>query len=208
MSVVVPGQSEAVSQEIASLTSQAHRHENKALLDSLSGDEGYLLLREKTEGSGESERKKVKSGYADESGVADDLSPSSVVWQKVLRKDVEDTAAEVVNFTKGLRSPGFVSDSLGMGIYQDGDGNWVIEGDFFHVRKKLTAESVEVMHTSHVGGKLIASPGNLVVSSVEIPDGVSYYRCRFKLTTRCIARHSTCCSRRRANLGTTTCGVE
>lgn len=179
--VVVGGRSESSAADTAALAALSHSHPNKSLLDLLRENEGYLLLRQ----SGSDDALvaiKVKAGYADEAGEALTLSASSDVWEKFLRKDEEDTAAEVIHFAKGLDSGGFVPDSSGMGIYQDGDGNWVIEGDFFHVRKKLTAESVEVMHSSHIGGKLIASPGSLVVSRIEIPDGVAYYRCYFNTT--------------------------
>lgn len=99
--------------------------------------------------------------------------------QEFLSKQRVDTAEEIINFAKGLQSPDFVADASGFGIRKQ-NGNWYIEGDFFHIRKKLTAESVEIMHSSHIGGKLIATPGSMVVDSITIPDGVPYYRCYLK----------------------------
>lgn len=99
--------------------------------------------------------------------------------QEFLSKQRVDTAEEIINFAKGLQSPDFVADASGFGIRKQ-NGNWYIEGDFFHIRKKLTAESVEIMHSSHIGGKLIATPGSMLVDSITIPDGVPYYRCYLK----------------------------
>lgn len=99
--------------------------------------------------------------------------------QEFLSKQTVDTAEEIIKFAKGLQSPDFIADASGFGIRKQ-NGNWYIEGDFFHIRKKLTAESVEIMHSSHIGGKLIATPGSMVVDSITIPDGVPYYRCYLK----------------------------
>lgn len=99
--------------------------------------------------------------------------------QEFLSKQRVDTAEEIINFAKGLQSPDFVADASGFGIRKQ-NGNWYIEGDFFHIRKKLTSESVEIMHSSHIGGKLIATPGSMLVDSITIPDGVPYYRCYLK----------------------------
>lgn len=42
--------------------------------------------------------------YADRAGTADNLSENSSDWQKILRKDITDTAAEVITFAKGIIS--------------------------------------------------------------------------------------------------------
>ena len=100
--------------------------------------------------------------------------------QEFLSKREADTAEEVIAFAKGLKSPNFNPDASGMGIFKDSAGNWVVESDYFHVRKKLTAEQVEIMNSSHIGGRLVATPGSMVVDRISIPDGVPYYRCYFK----------------------------
>ncbi len=73
----------------------------------------------------------------------------------------------------------FVKGSTGAGVYKDEQGNWHIEGDYFHIRKKLTAEEVEVQHTSHIGGKLMNTSAGMICVKVE--EFTDYWRCYFKL---------------------------
>lgn len=189
-SVVINGQSETGAAENAELTAQAHSHANKPLLDSLSDADGYLLLRQKAEDADDSERGKVKAGYADEAGVADEaraLSQDSDAWDKFLRKDVEDTAQERIHFTDGIDSGDYEAGGTGFGLTKDADDNWLLEVDQLHVRQKLSAVELEIQKMSHVGGVIVASAASMVVSRVEPGDGVlvegvsvvPWYKCYF-----------------------------
>ena len=116
---------------------------------------------------------------------------------RFLRKDSPDTAQELITFLKGIAIGGsygidkegvarleqlvmgnFVKDNSGASIYQDEQGQWHVEGDVFHVRKKLTAEEVEIMKTSHIKGKVVNSAGGFVISHIEKVSGA--WRCYFR----------------------------
>lgn len=98
--------------------------------------------------------------------------------KRFLDKSAPDTAQEVITFLKGIEfGDDFVKDNSGAGIYQDEQGQWHVEGDVFHVRKKLTAEEVEVMKTSHIKGKVVNSAGGFVISRIEKINGA--WRCYF-----------------------------
>ena len=116
---------------------------------------------------------------------------------RFLRKDSPDTAQELITFLKGIAIGGsygidkegvarlerlvmgnFVKDNSGAGIYQDEQGQWHVESDILHVRKKLTAEEVEIMKTSHIKGKVVNSAGGFVISRIEKVSGA--WRCYFR----------------------------
>ena len=110
-----------------------------------------------------------------------------------LSKVVDDTASGVITFLQGLLAGNWVEDSSGAAIHQNNDGNWVIEADYFNVRKKLQANEVEIMHSSHIGGRLIATAGSMVVTKVQYIDNYqttvysniwngSCYKCWFNTT--------------------------
>ena len=87
---------------------------------------------------------------------------------RFLRKNVPDTAQEVITFLKGVEfGDDFVKDGSGAGIYKDDNGQWHVDTDYIHARKKLTAEEVEVMKTSHIKGKVVNSAGGFVISRIE-----------------------------------------
>lgn len=130
---------------------------------------------------------------------AETLMDDSPVYDKVLRKDIEDKAQKLIMFLEGLAvgedgsyyidNDGiaqlsqllvgdYTKDTSGAAIYSDNQGHWHIEGDYFHVRRKLTAEEVEIMHTSHIKGKIVNSPGGFTITKVEKVDGG--WRCYFK----------------------------
>lgn len=85
-------------------TGDGHTHANKATLDEISTDDDRYIYLKKLEVSDdgtiyESLIKKAKAGYADKAHDIDDNSP---VYEKFLRKDVEDTAAGLITFINGL----------------------------------------------------------------------------------------------------------
>ena len=97
---------------------------------------------------------------------------------RFLRKNIPDTAQEVITFLKGIEfGDDFVKDGSGAGIYRDEQGSWHIDTDYIHARKKLTAEEVEVMKTSHIKGKVVNSAGGFVISRIEKTAGA--WRCYF-----------------------------
>nr|DAN83179.1 MAG TPA: putative tail protein [Caudoviricetes sp.] len=97
---------------------------------------------------------------------------------RFLRKNIPDTAQEVITFLKGIEfGDDFVKDGSGAGIYKDDNGQWHIDADYLHARKKLTAEEVEVMKTSHIKGKVVNSAGGFVISRIEKINGA--WRCYF-----------------------------
>lgn len=97
---------------------------------------------------------------------------------RFLRKNAPDTAQEVITFLKGIEfGDDFVKDGSGAGIYKDDNGQWHIDTDYLHARKKLTAEEVEIMKTSHIKGKVVNSAGGFVISRIEKINGA--WRCYF-----------------------------
>lgn len=97
---------------------------------------------------------------------------------RFLRKNIPDTAQEVITFLKGIEfGDDFVKDGSGAGIYKDDNGQWHVDTDYIHARKKLTAEEVEVMKTSHIKGKVVNSAGGFVISRIEKIAGA--WRCYF-----------------------------
>lgn len=97
---------------------------------------------------------------------------------RFLRKNIPDTAQEVITFLKGIEfGDDFVKDSSGAGIYKDDNEQWHVDTDYIHARKKLTAEEVEVMKTSHIKGKVVNSAGGFVISRIEKITGA--WRCYF-----------------------------
>ena len=108
--------------------------------------------------------------------------------KEFLSKKEEDVAQQLITFLKGigiglnnehgidkdgvarlskLLIGEFVKDSSGAAIYADDEGNYHVEGDYVHVRKKLTAEEVEIMQTSHIKGKVVNSAGGFIISDIE-----------------------------------------
>ena len=97
---------------------------------------------------------------------------------RFLRKNIPDTAQEVITFLKGVEfGDDFAKDGSGAGIYKDDNGQWHIDTDYLHARKKLTAEEVEIMKTSHIKGKVVNSAGGFVISRIERI--VNAWRCYF-----------------------------
>lgn len=87
---------------------------------------------------------------------------------RYVRKDIDDRVSSILTFLNGVHfGEDFEKDLHGAGIYRDEQGNWHIDTDYIHARKKLTAEEVEVMKTSHIKGKVVNSAGGFVISRIE-----------------------------------------
>lgn len=97
---------------------------------------------------------------------------------RYVRKDIDDRVSSILTFLNGVHfGEDFEKDLHGAGIYRDEQGSWHIDTDYIHARKKLTAEEVEVMKTSHIKGKVVNSAGGFVISRIEKIDGG--WRCYF-----------------------------
>lgn len=117
---------------------------------------------------------------------------------RYLRRDIAETVQQLMTFLEGINVKGmatieevtllknivsqnFSAGSTGMGIYKDEAGNYHLDIDFVNIRKKLTADEIEVQKSYYVGGKQWITPGaGIVCTSVE--DTGTAYRCRFKTT--------------------------
>lgn len=117
---------------------------------------------------------------------------------RYLRKDQEDTAQKIIHFREGIdakkvstleqivllediASKNFTPGSTGFGIKEDEVGNYHLDIDFVNIRRKLTADEIQVQRSYYVGGKQWVTPGaGIVCTSVE--DTGSVYRCHFKTT--------------------------
>ena len=98
---------------------------------------------------------------------------------RFVRRDIDDKLNNLLTFLKGVHFGEDFQQSLsGAGIYKDDNGLWHIEGDIFHARRKLTAEEVEIMNTSHIKGKVVNSAGGFVISRIEKVSGA--WRCYFR----------------------------
>lgn len=97
---------------------------------------------------------------------------------RYVRKDIDDRVSSILTFLNGVHfGDDFEKDLHGAGIYRDEQGSWHIDTDYIHARKKLTAEEVEVMKTSHIKGKVVNSAGGFVISRIEKITGA--WRCYF-----------------------------
>lgn len=97
---------------------------------------------------------------------------------RYVRKDIDDRVSSILTFLNGVHfGDDFEKDLHGAGIYRDEQGSWHIDTDYIHARKKLTAEEVEVMKTSHIKGKVVNSAGGFVISRIEKIAGA--WRCYF-----------------------------
>lgn len=90
-------------------------------------------------------------------------------------KKKDDIVQGVITFLKGISFGNFIKGSTGAGIYKDENENWHIEGDYFHIRKKLTAEEVQIQRNSHIGGKLMQTSASM--SCIKVEELKDAYRC-------------------------------
>ena len=145
-----------------------HRHDNMSVLNALDRIGGYLTL----------DAQKILAGLADEAKSARTLDPKSVDWEKIVRTDQDTIVNALTTFMKGIVFGKSVRGKSGVSIYQDEQGAWHIDAEYLHVHRKLTAEEVEIMKTSHIKGKIVNSAGSFVVSKIERIVGA--WRCYFR----------------------------
>jgi hypothetical protein len=145
-----------------------HHHDNMSVLRALDRIGGYLTL----------DAQKILAGLADEAKSARSLDPKSVDWEKIVRTDQDSIVNSLTTFMKGIVFGKSVRGESGISIYQDEEGNWHLDAEYLHVHRKLTAEEVEIMKTSHIKGKIVNSAGSFVVSKIERT--VDAWRCYFR----------------------------
>ena len=144
-----------------------HRHDNMSVLRALDRIGDYLTL----------DAHKIAAGLADEAKSARTLEPKSVDWEKIVRTDKDTVVNALTTFMKGIVFGKSVRGESGVSIYQDEQGAWHIDAEYLHVHRKLTAEEVEIMKTSHIKGKVVNSAGSFTISRIEKVDGA--WRCYF-----------------------------
>ena len=145
-----------------------HHHDNMSVLRALDRIGSYLTL----------DAQKILAGLADEAKSARSLDPKSVDWEKIVRTDQDTIVNSLTTFMKGIVFGKSVRGESGISIYQDEEGNWHLDAEYLHVHRKLTAEEVEIMKTSHIKGKIVNSAGSFVVSKIERTVGA--WRCYFR----------------------------
>ena len=145
-----------------------HRHDNMSVLNALDRIGDYLTL----------DAQKIAAGLADESKAARTLDPKSADWEKIVRTDQDTIVNALTTFMKGIVFGKSVRGESGVSIYQDEQGSWHIDAEYLHVHRKLTAEEVEIMKTSHIKGKIVNSAGSFVISKIERI--VDAWRCYFR----------------------------
>ena len=145
-----------------------HHHDNMSVLRALDRIGSYLTL----------DAQKIQAGLADEAKSARSLDPKSVDWEKIVRTDQDTIVNALTTFMKGITFGKSVRGESGVSIYQDEQGAWHIDAEYLHVHRKLTAEEVEIMKTSHIKGKIVNSAGSFVISKIERIVGA--WRCYFR----------------------------
>lgn len=95
-----------------------------------------------------------------------------------LRKDRDDRSRGVVASDKGFEAGDFVSGATGAAVYKDKQGAWHIETDNLHVRRKFSANDVEIQTTNYIGGQTMLSAASMRIDSVE--ELADRYRCLFR----------------------------
>ena len=160
-----------ISREITSAYkgdgSFGHQHDNMSVLKALDRTGDYLTL----------DAQKIAAALADLAEVAKKLQEDSPDWQKIVRTDKESIVRAVISFMTSVLFGNYVKEASGAAIYPDAQGNWHFEGDYFHVRKQLTAEELQLMKSTHINGKVCNTPGSFTISKVEKIEGG--WRCYF-----------------------------
>lgn len=160
-----------ISREITSAYkgdgSFGHQHDNMSVLKALDRTGNYLTLN----------AHKISAALADLAEVAKKLQEDSPDWQKIVRTDKDSIVRAVISFMTSVLFGNYVKEASGAAIYPDAQGNWHFEGDYFHVRKQLTAEELQLMKSTHINGKVCNTPGSFTISKVEKIEGG--WRCYF-----------------------------
>lgn len=157
----------------------SHTHTNYALLERLSEEDRYLLLREEnpeTETNPDAEpfiNEKIKAGYADDSDKWDGKQFGDYLDQSVRKNDEvvhkKVTAGNVVVeesvSSKDFRQGDF--SGSGFGAYRDGNGNAVLEADILKIRKEAIFNEAVINQVTFRVGATVFSNGGCEITRVE-----------------------------------------
>lgn len=158
-----------------------HTHDNMSLLMALAIIDNYLCA------NGD----KIKAGYADKAGQLDE---NSDIWNKFIRKDVDDKAAGIITFLQGLVSEGtitangeiFAKEGLSIGDFVagllDGRGAGIDKGgnaevESLRVRSYMQVMELIINRIRAMDGDLVLTEGDNIESVEEVTDAeghVSY----------------------------------
>ena len=97
---------------------------------------------------------------------------------RYLSKVKDDRSTGTVASDKGFEAGDFVSGATGTAVYKDKQGAWHIETDNLHVRRKFSANDIEIQTTNYIGGQTMLSAASMKVDSVE--ELTDRYRCLFR----------------------------
>lgn len=147
-----------------------------------SDDVAYSALRAREEFLDDSDIIKSADYYTEHEETAPEATDEKVysalaAKENFISKTEDTTVSAVLTFTKGIKFGNYVATASGGSVFRDSDDAWHIEADYFHVRRKLTANEVEVQRSTHIGGRVINSPASMICSRVE--EFGTYYRCYF-----------------------------
>ena len=157
----------------------SHTHTNYALLERLSEEDRYLLLREEnpeTETNPDAEpfiNEKIKAGHADDSDKWDGKQFGDYLDQSVRKNDEvvhkKVTAGNVVVeesvSSKDFRQGDF--SGSGFGAYRDGNGNAVLEADILKIRKEAIFNEAVINQVTFRVGATVFSNGGCEITRVE-----------------------------------------
>ncbi|MBM6865897.1 hypothetical protein H6A66_12045 [Bacteroides caecigallinarum] len=134
-----------------------HSHGNFDVLKSLEYIDGYLTHN----------GQKIKAGYADKAGELDEG-----IMKKFIRRDIPDSALELITFLKGLL---IGENGSGITVLEDGTSQAVV--DRLYVKIKAVFDELEVKKRTQVGGEQILSPAGM--KCIRVEELVDAYRCYF-----------------------------
>lgn len=157
----------------------SHTHTNYALLERLSEEDRYLLLREEnpeTETNPDAEpfiNEKIKAGHADDSDKWDGKQFGDYLDQSVRKNDEvvhkKVTAGNVVVeesvSSKDFRQGDF--SGSGFGAYRDRNGNAVLEADILKIRKEAIFNEAVINQVTFRVGATVFSNGGCEITRVE-----------------------------------------
>lgn len=101
-----------------------------------------------------------------------------VLDQLYLSKTKDDRSKGLIASDKGFEAGKFTSGATGVGVYQNADGQWVIETDNLSVRRKSSANEVEIQTTNHIGGQTLLTAARMVIESVD--EMADRFRCIYR----------------------------
>lgn len=110
---------------------------------------------------------------------SDEIIPTTAETEKrYLNKNKDDRSSGVISSDKGFEAGEFVSGATGAAVYKDNQGAWHIETDNIHVRRKFSANEVEIQTTNYIGGQTILSAASMKIDRVE--EYADRFRCLFR----------------------------